>query len=154
MKRYKVIIILSDSYQEIEVALTEMESCMKLLFPAFDLTDIQSSQQRLQSASESAAEQPCCSRDLVSDWNEAMRKERQEEKNSAEGKGNKDGHVTDQEERRRHIEDGGGKEIEEDEETEEEGHSEDEHDSFIRGSGLISHSYSLDLNISSGGFKD
>lgn len=145
-----------DSYQEIEAALTEMESCMKLLFPKFDLTDIQSRLQSSPAAREcpSAYEQPCCSRDLVDDGKETIIK-RQEEESCVEGKGAKDEPMT-EEERRRHNEEAAGKKGEEEEEDgdEEEGHSEDEDDSFIRSSGLVSHSYSLDLNISRGGFND
>lgn len=143
-----------DSYQEIEVTLTEMESCMKLLFPEFDLTDIQS---RLQSSPAarifpSADEQPCCSRDLVDDGKERMIKERQEEENCTEGKRAKDEPMTEPEEKK-HNKEAAGQNGDE-EEDEEEGHSEDEDDSFIRSSGLVSHSYSLDLNISRGGFND
>lgn len=139
-----------DSYQEIEVAITEMESCMKLLFPEFDLTE-----SRLQAREcLSADEQLCCCKDLVGDGKEKMTKERQEEENCTEGKTAKDESMTNQEGRRRHNKEAGGKRGQEikDEEDEEEGHSEDEDESFIRSSGLVSHSYSLDLNISHGGF--
>lgn len=131
-----------------------MESCMKLLFPEFDLTEsgLQSSPAARQCLS--ADEQLCCCRDPVGDGKETMIKERQEGENCTEGKRAKDESMTEQEERRRHNKKAGGKEgqEEEDEEDEEEGHSEDEDDSFIRSSGLVSHSYSLDLNISRGGF--
>lgn len=148
-----------DSYQEIEAALTEMESCMKLLFPEFDVTDIQSRLQSSPAACEcpSIDEQPCCSRDLVVDGKETMIKERQEEENGAEEKRAKDEPMTEQEESRRQEgnTEAAGKEGEEEEnEDEEERRSEDEDDSFIRSSGLVSHSYSLDLNISRGGFND
>lgn len=123
-----------DSYQEIEVAITEMESCMKLLFPEFDLAE-----SRLQAREcLSADEQPCCCKDLAADGKEKTTKERQEEENCTEGKRAQDESMTNQEEQ--------------EEEEEEEGHSEDEDESFIRSSGLVSHSYSLDLNISHGGF--
>lgn len=121
---------------------------MKLLFPEFDLTDIQSRLQSFQAAIDcpSADEQPCCSRDLVDDGKETMMKEKQKEENCAEEKRDKDEHVTGLP----------AKKVEEEgeEENEQEGHSEDEGDSFIRSSGLISHSYSLDLTISPGGFND
>lgn len=128
--------------------MTEMESCMKLLFPEFDITDIQSSLQSIQSASEcpSADEQPCCSRDLVDDGKEPKIKEKQEDKNCAEEKRDKVDHITDLPAKKLEEED--------DEEEEEEGNNEDEGDSFIRSFGLISHSYSLDLAISPGAFND
>lgn len=114
---------------------------MKLLFPEFDDADIQSRPQIFQSASEceSADEQPCCSRDLVEDGKETIIKEKQEEKICAEETRDEDYHKKLEEE--------------DDEEEEEEGHKEDEVDSFIRSSGLISHSYSLDLTINPGGFN-
>ncbi|XP_056899897.1 UV-stimulated scaffold protein A isoform X1 [Takifugu flavidus] len=132
---------MEDLYQEIETTLKEMESCMKLLFPEFDDTDIQSRPQIFQSASEceSADEQPCCSRDLAEDGKETMIKEKQEEKICAEETRDEDDHMTDRPAKKL--------EEEEDDEEEEEGHNEDEGYSFIRSSGLISHSYSLDLTI-------
>lgn len=130
---------------------------MKLLFPEFDLTDVQSRLQSPPAACEcpSADEQPCCSRDLVDDGKEAMIKEWQEEENCTEGKRAKDEPMT--EEERRHSNEAAGKmgeDEEDEEEDEEEGHSEDKDDSFIRSSGLISHSYSLDVSISHGRFND
>lgn len=130
---------------------------MKLLFPEFDLTDIQNRLPSPPAAREcpSTDEQPCCSRDLVDNGKETMIKERQEEENCTEGKRAKDEPMTEEEERRGHNKEAAGKKGEEEEdEDEEEGHSEDKHDFFIRSSGLISHSYSLDLNISRGRFSD
>lgn len=124
-----------------------MESCLKLLFPKFDDTDIQSRPQIIQSASEceSADEQPCCSRDLAEDGKETMLKEKQEEKICAEETRDKDDLMTNPPAKKEEEED--------DEEEEEEGHNKDDGDSFIRSSGLISHSYSLDLTINPGRFN-
>lgn len=143
-----------DSYQEIQATLTEMESCMKLLSPEFDLTDVQSRVQSCPAAREclSADEQPCCSKDLLDDRKETMKREKQEEGTSTEGKGAKDEPKTEQDAKRRHNKEPAGKKAEEEEEDEEEGHSEVVDDSFKRSFGLISHSYSLDLNISRGKF--
>lgn len=143
MYLYCIVLSLSDLYQEIETTMKEMESCMKLLFPEFDDTDIQNRPEIFQSASEceSADEQPCCSRDLAEDGKEAMIKEKQEEKICAEETRDEDDPMTDRP----------AKKLEEEEE--EERHNEDEGDSFIRSSGLISHSYSLDLTINPGGFN-
>lgn len=121
---------------------------MKLLFPEFDNTDNQSRPQIFQSVSEceSADEQPCCSRDLAEDGKETMIKEKQEEKICAEETRDEDDHMTDRPAKTLEEE-------EDDDEEEEEGYKEDVDDSFIRSSGLISHSYSLDLTINRGGFN-
>uniref|UniRef100_H3CLH8 UV-stimulated scaffold protein A n=1 Tax=Tetraodon nigroviridis TaxID=99883 RepID=H3CLH8_TETNG len=100
---------MEDSYPEIQAALTEMESCMKLLSPEFDLTDVESCPAARECPP--ADEQPCCSRDLLDDGKESMKREGQEEETSTED-------------------------------------SEVEDDSFIQSSGLVSYSYSLDLDIS------
>lgn len=149
MYLYCIILSLSDLYQEIETTLKEMESCMKLLFPEFDDTDIQNRPQIFQSSSkcESADEQPCCSRDLAEDGKETMLKEKQEEKICAEEMRDEDDHLTDRTAKKLEEEE------DEEEEEEEQGHNDDEGDSFIRSSGLISHSYSLDLTIDPGGFN-
>uniref|UniRef100_I3K0F5 UV-stimulated scaffold protein A n=1 Tax=Oreochromis niloticus TaxID=8128 RepID=I3K0F5_ORENI len=104
---------MEESQQEIEATLTEMESCMRLLFPDFSPIDIQtanSSPSNSQPATKcpSDDEQPCCSKDLRADGRGAKQEESSTE--------------------------------------EEEADDED----FIRNSGLISHSYSLDLNLSPG----
>uniref|UniRef100_A0AAX7TH64 UV-stimulated scaffold protein A n=1 Tax=Astatotilapia calliptera TaxID=8154 RepID=A0AAX7TH64_ASTCA len=108
--------------QEIEATLTEMESCMRLLFPDFSPIDIQtanSSPSNSQPATKcpSDDEQPCCSKDLRAD--DRVGKVEQEEESEQE---------------------------ESNTDNEEEAGDED----FIRNSGLISHSYSLDLNLSPG----
>lgn len=180
---------MSDSYQEIEATLTEMESCLRLLFPEF--TDIQITKSRSpnsQPANEcpSVDEQPCCSKDLKDDGRERMMPDGEEKKPSVEEEGEKEnngmteekkGNREEKKEKETERRDGNeqeqemGKETkegdvekgererereeEEDEEEEEEGHSEEEEDDdsmFIRSSGLISHSYSLDLTLSPGGY--
>uniref|UniRef100_A0A3Q3LA87 UV-stimulated scaffold protein A n=1 Tax=Labrus bergylta TaxID=56723 RepID=A0A3Q3LA87_9LABR len=112
---------MEESQQEIEATLTEMESCMRLLLPEFDLAGIQgaNSPQKSQPANE-CEEEPCCSKDLKDDRRDGAMKEMEEK---------------DEEEK---------KEEDEDEQESLDG------DSFIRNSGLISHSYSLDLNLSTG----
>lgn len=195
---------MEDSYQEIEATLTEMESCMRLLFPEFDLTTIQttnSSPPNSQPADEcpSVDEQPCCSKDLRGDWREGMIQEREmsrEEKksNGEEKRGKEDKGMTEEKKNNREekkekkeredkerrdwnekvVKDGEEKrgeretvqrerEMEEDDEEEEQGSSEEEKDDddddddddghdhlFFRNSGIISHSYSLDLNLTPG----
>ncbi|XP_034399232.1 UV-stimulated scaffold protein A isoform X1 [Cyclopterus lumpus] len=128
---------MDESYQEIEATLTEMESCMSLLFPEFDMIDIQntnSSPPSSRSANEcpSVEEQPCCSKDLKNDRREGMTQKKEQSI----------------EEKKSNWEENNKEESEESSE-EEEGESLDE-DLFIRNSGLISHAYSLDLNFSPG----
>uniref|UniRef100_A0A3Q3BQJ8 UV-stimulated scaffold protein A n=1 Tax=Haplochromis burtoni TaxID=8153 RepID=A0A3Q3BQJ8_HAPBU len=69
--------------QEIEATLTEMESCMRLLFPDFSPIDIQtanSSPSNSQPATKcpSDEEQPCCSKDLRADGRVGKVQERDE----------------------------------------------------------------------------
>ncbi|XP_069580732.1 UV-stimulated scaffold protein A isoform X1 [Brachyistius frenatus] len=173
---------MEESSQEIEATLTEMESCMRLLFPEFCLTDIQTANCRCPLDDD----QPCCSKDLNDDGREGKIHEREREKKST-GK-DKEGDKGLTEEGRKNREDKGGKgkkeqrcegeeeeeekeqdeeedgvekksaqeEDDDDDEGEEDGSSEEEEegprdeDSFIRNSGLISHAYSLDLNLSPG----
>lgn len=187
---------LEESYQEIEATLTEMESCMKLLLPEFDLTCTQtnsgSSPPNTATESSSVDEQPCCSKNLEDDRREAVLPEREEdreeisrEKRGTEDNGMKRSNSKDkkgkgkrgtseemreenrrsdgdewEEKTRKEKEDGyrEGEEIEQREgEKEEEHEKEDEEeeepvdeDLFLRNSGLISHAYSLDLNLSPG----
>ncbi|XP_029297071.1 UV-stimulated scaffold protein A isoform X2 [Cottoperca gobio] len=178
---------MEESYQEIGATLTEMESCMSLLFPGFDLTNIQPTNNtppNSQPANESPSvdEQPCCSSDLQEDRREGMMQEKEgtrvEKKSNFEGKiGKEDKGMTeknmnnteattgqekkerDDKERRdgnEQQEEKKGKEDWEKRKREEEGSSEEEEgetldqDLFIRNSGLMSHSYSLNLNLSPG----
>lgn len=186
--------MLSESFQEIEATLTEMESCMRLLFPEFDLTNIQFAKTRSpnsQSANEcsSADEQPCCSKDLMDNRRERMIQDREEKQSNVaeEGGTENNGTIADKREERKKQErsendkrnyresreqqqkEEKGKQDEKKEEVEiapregvkekddneedETGQIEEEMDNgdFIRSSGLISHAYSLDLDLSSGG---
>ncbi|XP_059201486.1 UV-stimulated scaffold protein A [Centropristis striata] len=119
-------------------------------------------------------EEPCCSKDLRDDRREGVEQEKEEsrkekesnqeekiEKDDKEEKTKKrekkergeDGN--EQEEKKAKEEDEGeekkGESEGDEEEEEEEGSSEEEEsESFIRSSGLISHSYNLDLNLSPG----
>ncbi|XP_044220329.1 UV-stimulated scaffold protein A isoform X2 [Thunnus albacares] len=181
---------MEEAYQDIEATLTEMESCMKLLFPKFDLTDDQttnSSPPNSQPANECVPddEQPCCSKDLKDDKREEKtqgREEGRKEKKDKEvteektdnrekkkAKENKEKSSDDEEredkkkrrdgneeEKTREMEERQREGEEDDDAEEEEGSSEEEEeelideDLFIRNSGLISHSYRLDLNLSPG----
>uniref|UniRef100_A0A665VHI5 UV-stimulated scaffold protein A n=1 Tax=Echeneis naucrates TaxID=173247 RepID=A0A665VHI5_ECHNA len=116
---------MEESHQEIEATLTQMESCMRLLSPEFDLTDMQTMHN-----STLDDEQPCCSKDLKSDRLEAKDGE-ETEKEFDKGQGNKG--------------------EEEKESCDEEGPYEE--DLFIRNSGLISHAYNLDLNFTPGEYN-
>lgn len=132
---------MEDSQQEIEATLTEMESCMKLLLPDFDLSEIQNDVSGSSSSNSQPAtkdeEKPCCSKDLT-----IGRKE--------QGDGSEEGNI----ENPKNTETEKETKTENDKCQEEEDSSdEDEHpdeDLFIRNSGLISHAYSLDLNLSPG----
>ncbi|KAM6952068.1 UV-stimulated scaffold protein A [Lycodopsis pacificus] len=138
---------MEESYQEIEATLTEMESCMSLLFPEFDIIDIQttnSSPPSSQPANEclSVEEQPCCSTDLKDDRREGMMQKKEE---SREEK--KSNWEEEEEENKDEAEE--NKDEAEGSSEEEEAESLDE-DLFIRNCGLVSHAYSLDLNLSPG----
>ncbi|XP_039975611.1 UV-stimulated scaffold protein A isoform X4 [Xiphias gladius] len=203
---------MEESYQEITATLTEMESCMRLLFPEFGLSDIQTvngTPSISQPANEcpSDDEQPCCSKDVRDNSKDRMKQEGKESRegkksSGTEKKGPEDkGMVEEKGEKRDNIEDKKGKrkkekrsenEEREDEKSrdgneqnekkggkvedveekkeeiekqqwegeegknneEAEGSREEEEpfdeDLFIRNSGLISHSYTLNLNLSPG----
>lgn len=139
---------LPESCQEIEATLTEMESCMSLLLPGFDRTDVQTTNRsppssQLANACPSADEQPCCSRDLKEDRREGVIQEEEETKErkheeSREGK------------ERKEVEDREGEKRGEEGSSEEEEEGPPDGDVFIRSSGLVSHSYSLDLDLRPG----
>lgn len=140
---------MEDSYQEIEATLTEMDSCMKLLFPDFDLTDVKEKvsgrSTPISKPATADEEQPCCSEDLRDESKEepTESKRRNPKKEEREGK---------DEEKTRKEKHGDG-ENEKKQKEDEEGSEEEElpdKDLFIRNSGLISHAYSLDLNLSAG----
>ncbi|KAM4732220.1 UV-stimulated scaffold protein A isoform 1-T2 [Anableps anableps] len=114
---------MEESYQDIEVALTEMESSMNLLFPEFGLTDFPTanscpSDPQSDRGCWSDDEEPCCSKNL-------------DEEGTTKAEMEEDGE--------------GAKESSEEESDEEESVDED---AFIRISGLISHTYSLGVSLS------
>lgn len=132
-----------ESYDEIQANLTEMESCMKLLFPDFELTNVKAEVPRSSSSNCQPAniieEQPCCSKDLINGPKEAalVRKQTSNEDHGNKEKEQQNSDSTNQK-----------KDEDEDESGEEEQPS--NADLFIRNSGLLSHSYSLDLNLIAG----
>ncbi|XP_034036864.1 UV-stimulated scaffold protein A [Thalassophryne amazonica] len=170
---------MEDCHQEIEATLTELDSCIKLLCPDFDIADLQttsSSSVFAQSASKSPPddEQPCCSKDVKDDRIEGKKGAKEVESNSREKKKVQEKSVemaveaevkkrrnresqkekrnedekreenqTEWEELQRERE---MEECDEEEECEEEIHGED----FIRNTGLVSHTYTLDLSLSPG----
>ncbi|KAK2849566.1 hypothetical protein Q5P01_009400 [Channa striata] len=190
---------MEEMYQEIEATLTEMESCMKLLFPDYGLSDqVNSSPSNPCPANEypSDDDQPCCSKDVKNEQKEGKKHEREErreedkdngkEKNKemtaqqrhhgkkgkgklrkssdnseCEGEKSQDGN---KQEEKTDFNDEDGEEIkkekrqreeeEDNKEDERSGEEEEEEpldkDLFFRNSGLISHSYSLNLNLSPG----
>ncbi|XP_075994796.1 UV-stimulated scaffold protein A isoform X2 [Genypterus blacodes] len=149
---------MEDSREEIQATLTEIESCMKLLSPEFEPLDLQAaSSSSPNTADEDAGdkERPCCSKDLkdkredIGDGEEdKSHGGKKEEKDEGEDRTARE--KTDKEEERDLKPQRGEKGEEEDGgsgQEEEEGLNED---SFIRDSGLMSHSYTLDLNLSPG----
>ncbi|XP_077433951.1 UV-stimulated scaffold protein A isoform X4 [Vanacampus margaritifer] len=161
---------LEDSSPDIEMALTELDSCLKLLFPQFHLLDSLTTNSCLLTQQTTGCllddEIPCCSKILMNDRTEKiqeskerMRKEETDIDNGEEGEENKN-------KKRKHkrcenkelnksdkqkkgeIEGQRYKMKHEDKEAEEQDplHG----DCFIRNSGLISRSYSLKLNLSPG----
>ncbi|XP_053180475.1 UV-stimulated scaffold protein A isoform X2 [Scomber japonicus] len=161
---------MEEAQQDIEATLTEMDSCMKLLLPRFDHTDVQtteSSSSNSQPADELTPddEQPCCSKDLQDDKKEEKTQgidkggteEKGDNRGSKKAKEKKEKSSEDEEEeQKREMDEGqreGGEEEEEEDDDDEESSEEEEEESrelFIRNSGLISHSYNLDLNLSAG----
>uniref|UniRef100_A0A096LU00 UV-stimulated scaffold protein A n=1 Tax=Poecilia formosa TaxID=48698 RepID=A0A096LU00_POEFO len=124
---------MEESYQDIEAALTEMESCMKLLFPEFGLAGSPAANSGPSDGQPDKDcrvddDEPCCSKNTEN-----------RDKSCEERKEDKEGRTKAEME-----EDGEGAEESSQEES-------DEEDSFIRNSGLISHTYSLDVSLSSGG---
>ncbi|XP_047441325.1 UV-stimulated scaffold protein A isoform X2 [Mugil cephalus] len=174
---------MDESYEEIEATLTEMESCMRLLFPGFDLPDIQTV-----NTCPFDEDQPCCSKDLEDDRRGVKIQTKEEgmvekkstvnqkkgdkgitenhknnkEKSKVKGKSKEKTSESKEKEFEVRQEKKGemervqeeGEHGEDDEEEEEESSDEEEgpvdEDLFCRSSGLISYSYSLDLNISPG----
>lgn len=134
--------------QEIQATLTEMESCMRLLLPDCGLTDTQTVSGSPPNCPPDE-EQPCCSKDVRDDWEEGKREEREDsgkgpDMGKEKGKTGKGGEGDEEEQV------GDGKETEEGEEDDDEEEDRCDEDLFCRNSGLISYSYSLDLNLSPG----
>lgn len=132
---------LSDSYQEIQSSLTQMESCMRLLSSDFEPSHLQpfcSSEQASQR--QQSEEQPCCSKDL--------------KEPAGGGQGTEGGEKTrgslKEEEKTSGMEGGMPEGSDDERNTAEEKEEEEGNDVFIRSSGLITHTYSLDLEISPG----
>lgn len=108
---------------------------MTLLFPDFELTDVRTdSSSSATSRPPDENEEPSCSKDLNEERDDELH-QNQETKNEPSVKGEK---KTENDTSQN-----------EDDETSEEDEPHDE-DQFIRNSGLISHAYSLDLNLSTG----
>ncbi|XP_035985958.1 LOW QUALITY PROTEIN: UV-stimulated scaffold protein A [Fundulus heteroclitus] len=137
---------MEESYQDMEAALTEMESCMKLLFPDFGLSDLHTVSGR-----PAGDEEPCCSSGLNrQDPDGRSHAERSGAEQDHRDKRSGGEREEDQGGAAGEEEEGGTKaEMEEDaERAEESSEEEDDEDSFIRNSGLISHTYSLDVSLS------
>ncbi|XP_036069882.1 UV-stimulated scaffold protein A isoform X2 [Oryzias melastigma] len=165
---------MEESHQEIESTLTEMESCMRLLLPDFGVADFQTDASSLSNSQPdvkrlSDVEQPCCSKDLTDNKEESGRRQGEggpEEDRTSEGKENQktekeelftddsDPHQRETDEKEHDEEEKRETESEEKEGSEEEESSDEEEltddCSALRSSGLLSHSYSLDLNLSPG----
>ncbi|XP_030002203.1 UV-stimulated scaffold protein A isoform X2 [Sphaeramia orbicularis] len=174
---------MEESYQEIEATLTEMESCMQLLFPEFELIGVKEQAADSSRMNERAddddddEEQPCCSKDLKDEGKRGERREGTMTRHDEDKMEEEDDKEDNREKTRKEkMEDEGGRvrnvqeekgvkrkgktKVEEIEAQKGEGGSEEEEeeeeeepsveDLFIRNSGLISHSYSLDLNLSPG----
>lgn len=177
----------SESYEEIQSTLTEMESCMRLLSSEYDLPHTQTPSSSSSTSSQPAAEkhqfteeQPCCSKDLEEPRGDAKTaggektgnwSEQEEGRRSSRGdmKGKDEGGASAAEDEKKNQTEScrkGGEEeqdkeseIRERDEEEEEGSEEEDKagkeeaegsDAFIRSSGLITHSYNLDLELNPG----
>ncbi|XP_072292307.1 UV-stimulated scaffold protein A isoform X2 [Eucyclogobius newberryi] len=132
---------MEDSCEEIEANLTEINSCMKLLFPEFEFTNVEedvptSSSPNCQPANVNDSE-PSCSKDLINGPKDEEFVEKQASSEEHDGNGEKE-----QEKPVKASQKG-----DEDESSDED--QPPNEDLFIRNSGLISHAYSLDLNLSS-----
>ncbi|XP_077388637.1 UV-stimulated scaffold protein A isoform X2 [Festucalex cinctus] len=161
---------LEDSSPNIEVALTELDSCLELLLPQFPLLDSLTTNSCLLTQPTIGClpddESPCCSKTLMNDRTEKiqeskerMRKEetdidngeeREEKKTKKKHKRCENEELNRSDKQKKGEMEGGQsyKQKAEDKEAEEQDplHG----DCFIRNSGLISRSYCLDLNLSPG----
>lgn len=143
---------MEESHRDIEAALTEMESCMKLLFPEFGFTDLHEgnscpSDAKADKDCRSDEEEPCCSKTLMENSNQGEKGGcREDEKKESEAERG----VMEKKAAAAEVAADKEAETQEDEEGAEESSEEEEDgaESFIRSSGLISHTYSLDVNLS------
>uniref|UniRef100_A0A1A8PCT3 UV-stimulated scaffold protein A n=1 Tax=Nothobranchius rachovii TaxID=451742 RepID=A0A1A8PCT3_9TELE len=143
---------MEESSQDIEAALTEMDSCMKLLFPDFSPSDFHSARSSSDSKPDpdrpSEGDEPCCSKDLQHSRRGGHVQEEEREKGDEENITRKEdggmaGEKREDAEFKEHRDRGVTEcEMESDEEEE----SVDE-GSFIRNSGLVSYSYSLNVSL-------
>ncbi|XP_061901332.1 UV-stimulated scaffold protein A isoform X1 [Entelurus aequoreus] len=152
---------LQESSPEIEVALTELDSCLTLLFPQFDFADSHASNNsdsclltQTTTACLSDDEQPCCSTKQTNNTKDSMQenKERSSKDKKVKKKKKKEGEneKVNCSDKMEGIEEGQSV-IAHEEDGRCEAEEEPLHgDTFIQNSGLISRSYCLDLNISPG----
>lgn len=134
------VFVPSESVQDIEAALTEMESCTRLLFPDFSLSDFHTASSSSSNVNPPEGEEPCCSKTI---------QENQDLQEKRTGRMENQDECSEQH-------DGKEKEADDEEELSEEDSSSEEEvdeDLFIRNSGLVSHSYSLDVSLSPGGYR-
>nr|XP_057919720.1 UV-stimulated scaffold protein A [Doryrhamphus excisus] len=137
---------LDDSSPEIEVALTELDSCLTLLFPHFDLMDDQKTNpltSQTTVAHLSDDEQPCCSKNLTSDGQGSIQGNKERMGENEESNCSDELEETEEGQRHQTKHDEGYRRHEPEEDSL---HG----DAFIQNSGLISRSYCLDLNLSPG----
>nr|XP_015816336.2 UV-stimulated scaffold protein A isoform X3 [Nothobranchius furzeri] len=143
---------MEESSQDIEAALTEMDSCMKLLFPDFSPSDFLSARSSSDSKPDpdcpSEGDEPCCSKDLQRSRRGGHVQEEEREKGDEENITRKEGRGMAGEEREdaefKEYRDRRVKECEMESDEEEESVDEG---SFIRNSGLVSYSYSLNVSL-------
>ncbi|XP_015816256.3 UV-stimulated scaffold protein A isoform X2 [Nothobranchius furzeri] len=143
---------MEESSQDIEAALTEMDSCMKLLFPDFSPSDFLSARSSSDSKPDpdcpSEGDEPCCSKDLQRSRRGGHVQEEEREKGDEENITRKEGRGMAGEEREdaefKEHRDRRVKECEMESDEEEESVDEG---SFIRNSGLVSYSYSLNVSL-------
>lgn len=131
---------------------------MRLLLPEFEFLSANSSSPNSQPANEHppADDQPCCSKHLKDGRREGAMQEREVVREERRGKGDEGTEDEIRERKERSSDEKREKEVQSDAEEEEgssEGEEEDEH-MFIRSSGLISHAYSLDLDLGPGEYRN
>ncbi|XP_061692051.1 UV-stimulated scaffold protein A isoform X2 [Syngnathoides biaculeatus] len=157
---------MEDSSPDIEVTLTELDSCLMLLCPQFPLRDSHTTKSQLQTTTQclSEDEQPCCSKNVndrtekIDESKERWRKEENNNYNEEQecvGGGKKqkrcENELNRSDKQKKEMEGGQMFKIKHYDnkdrfETEDQGPLHE--DSFIQNSGLISRSYCLALNLS------